>query len=129
MVGQRPAQRGRIEAGQPFDEIGEDADLEGSKVIVVVWERLGKPLLQEAMEGLEARWSVLLMVGSGAFAHFLVMVLKTRRVAHVPRRRWGFLKTARRRAAGVSPEVGGLGFEGFWIGGSERTLLNKSAAT
>ncbi len=53
MVGQRPAQRGRIEAGQPFDQIGEDADLEGSKIVVVLRKRQGKPLLQEAMEGLD----------------------------------------------------------------------------
>ncbi len=53
MVGQRSAQCGWIDVGQPCDQIGEDTKLDRSKVIVVFRKRQWKPLLQECMESLD----------------------------------------------------------------------------
>ena len=52
MVGQRPAQCGRVDVGQSRNHIGEDTDLERSKVIVVS-ETPGNLFLQAVMEGLD----------------------------------------------------------------------------
>jgi len=53
MVGQRPAQCGRVDVGQSRNHIGEDTDFERSKVIVVFRKRQGNLFLQAVMEGLD----------------------------------------------------------------------------
>lgn len=127
MVGQRPAQRGRVEAGQPRDQIGEDADLEGSKIVVVVWKRQGKPFPQDRVNGVDG-----MLVG---LAHDRL----NWRVCTFPRHvnqnlgrdvrfpgDLGFLKSCRWALGGGSSGGDRVGFAGFWSGGSERTLLKKA---